>query len=81
MKEFDKPMVTISQEHFEQLQECKALINTLWMRFGPYEWPKEFRLPKGKTFRDLLPAESDDFQFYSGFTSRVEYLMKFDDSE
>ena len=78
MKEFDKPMVTITQEHFEQLQECKTLINMLWTQFGPYQWPQEFRLPKGKTFRDL-PA--DDFQFYSGFTSRMDRLMEFDDSE
>ena len=53
----------------------------LWTQFGPYQWPQEFRLPKGKTFRDLLPEDSDDFQFYSGFTSRMDRLMEFDDSE
>jgi hypothetical protein len=80
MKEFDKPMVTVSQEHYDQLQECKALINMLWMQFGPYQWPAEFRLPKGKTFRDFH-EQSYEFKFYSGFRSRVERLMEFDDSE
>jgi hypothetical protein len=77
MKEFDKPMVTISQEHYEQLQECKAIVNSLWMQFGPYSWPEAFRLPKGKTFADL---DSYEFEFYQ-LRSRVEKLLGFDDSE
>ena len=80
MKEFDKPMVTITQEHFEQLQECKALVNMLWLQFGPYQFPAEFRLPKGKTFRDLS-EHSDEFKFYATFRSRLDRLMEFDDSE
>ena len=80
MKEFDEPMVTVSQEHFDQLQECKALIDMLWMHFGPYNWPQEFRLPRGKTFRDLS-EHSAEFKFYSSFKTRVDRLMEFDDSE
>jgi len=79
MKKFDPPMVCISPEEYEQLQECKALINTLWMRFGPYEWSKEFRLPKGKTFRDF-PLHSTEFKFYQ-IRSRIDRLMDYDDSE
>jgi hypothetical protein len=83
MKDFDKPLVTISQEDYDQLQECKALINMLWRRFCLLGngWPKEFRLPRGKSFRDFLgPEHSEDFQFYR-FTQRVDVLMDFDDSE
>jgi len=68
MKEFPAPMVTISHEEM------------LWTRFGPYEWPREFQLPKGKTFRDF-PEHSDEFKFYSGFRSTIDWLMEFDDSE
>ena len=77
MREFDKPMVTISQEHFDQLQECKALIKILWQRFGPYDWPKKFRLPPGKLVSDLT---QDDLKFHQ-FTHRMDVLMDFDDSE
>ena len=80
MKEFDQHMICISQEEHQQLLECKTLINLLWSKFGAYDWPKEFRLPKGKTFRDLLDDGSDDFQFYQ-FIQRMENLMNFDDSE
>ncbi len=74
---FDQPLVTITQEHFEQLQECKALIEVLWQRFGPYDWPKEFRLPSGKLVSDLT---QDDLKFHQ-FTHRMDVLMGFDDSE
>ena len=81
MREFDKPMVTISQEHFDQLQECKALIELLWRRFGPYDWPEEFRLPKGMTWSDLAKkGETIEGSFYR-FTHRMDVLMDFDDSE
>jgi len=81
MKKFDTPMVTISQEEYEQLQECKTLVNMLWMRFGPYQWPKVFQLPKGTTWKDLdKPERKDDFDFYR-FVHRVDVLMNFDDSE
>ena len=77
MKAFDTPMVTISQEEYDQLQECKAIINVLWMQFGPYQWPEAFRLPKGKTFADL---DTSEFEFYQ-IRSRFETLFGFDDSE
>lgn len=80
MKNFDAPLVTITQEEYDQLQQCKALIELLWAKFGPYDWPEAFRLPKGKSFRDLLPEDSTDFQFYQ-FRSHVNRLMEFDDSE
>ena len=81
MKTYDTPMVTISQEEYTQLQECKSLINLLWMRFGPYSWPKPFRLPKGTTWRDLEePGRQEDREFYR-FSSRMDVLMNFDDSE
>jgi len=80
MKEFPAPMVTISHEEHQQLTKCRDLIKMLWTRFGPYEWPREFQLPKGKTFRDF-PEHSDEFKFYSGFRSTIDWLMEFDDSE
>ena len=81
MKEFDKPMVTISQEHFEQLQECKAIVECLWMQFGPHSWPDRFRLPKGKTFADLdLAQGSHEFEFYQ-LRPRFDRLFDYDDSE
>ncbi len=80
MKEFDKPRVSITQEEYDQLQECKSLVNMLWMRFGPYKWPTEFNLPRGKTLR-TFHEKSDDFKFYSEFRSRIDRLMGFDDSE
>jgi len=78
MKEFGEPMVTISREEYDQLQECKALIDMLWMRFGPYDWPKEFRLPRKKLLCDFHP-ESDEFRFYAGFRQRINVLVDFDD--
>lgn len=79
MKQFDKPLVTISPEEYDQLQECKSLINMLWMQFGPHEWPREFSLPRGKTFRDYS-EHSHEFAFYQ-FRSRIDHLMGYDDSE
>ena len=82
MKDFGEPLVTITRAEYDQLQECKSLIKLLWDKFCIFGngWPKEFRLPRGKSFRDFLPEYSTDFQFYR-FTSRVENLMNFDDSE
>lgn len=78
MKNFDQPLVTISQEEYDQLQECKSLIRLLWNRFCLFgSWPKAFRVPQGKSFRDF-PEHSDEFQFYR-FTHRVDNL--FDDGE
>ena len=77
MKEFDTPMVTVSKDHYDQLQECKRIVTLLWMKFGPYEWPKEFRMPKGKTFADLNKSE---FDFYL-LRSSMDTLFEFDDSE
>lgn len=74
MKKFNDPMVTISKEHYKQLQECKSLIELLWEKFGPYDWPEEFRLPRGKSFSDFLPENSTDFKFYQ-FKTRMNNLM------
>ena len=79
MKEFDEPMVTVSQEHFDQLQECRSIVEDLWRQFGPYKWPEAFRLPRGKTFADLDP-HGHEFRFYQ-IRSRLGRLMEFDDSE
>ena len=79
MKEFDKPLVTITQEHYDQLQECKAIIECLWMQFGPHEWPEAFRLPKGKTFHEFS-EHSNEFKFYQ-IRSRFDRLFDYDDSE
>jgi hypothetical protein len=79
MKTFDKPMVTISQEEYDQLQECKAVINVLWMQFGPHSWPERFHLPKGKMFADLDP-HGHEFEFYQ-LRTRFDRLMDYDDSE
>jgi hypothetical protein len=79
MKEFEPPMVCISPEEYKQLQECKRLINLLWMQFGPHQWPAEFRMPRGKTFLDFH-EESHEFKFYQ-FRSRMDRLMDYDDSE
>ena len=77
MKEFGKPLVTITQEHYDQLQECRALIELLWAKFGHCDWPKEFRLPPGKFVSDLT---QDDLKLHQ-FTHRMDALMDFDDSE
>ena len=79
MKEFDKPLVTISQEEYDQLQECKSIIKCLWKQFGPHSWPDRFRMPKGKTFVNLDP-NGHDFEFYQ-LRSRFDRLMDYDDSE
>jgi hypothetical protein len=79
VKKFDTPMVTISQEEYDQLQECKSIINVLWMQFGPHSWPERFRMPKGKTFRDFS-EHSHEFEFYQ-IRSRFDRLMGYDDSE
>ena len=79
MKDFDEPMVTISKEHYDQLQECKSIVECLWTQFGPHSWPDRFRLPKGKTFADLDP-HGHEFAFYQ-LRSRFDRLMGFDDSE
>ncbi|MGD9728629.1 MAG: hypothetical protein AB7L09_01405 [Nitrospira sp.] len=79
MKEFDKPLVTISQDEYEQLQECKNLIRTLWMRFGAHRWPKEFYPPKGLSWADIA-KNPEEFDFYR-WTHRIDVLMNYDDSE
>ena len=81
MKNFDTPMVTISKEEYDQLKECKMLINTLWRKFGPYDWPREFSLPKNLSWKDLYEVEQEGERGFYQFTQRVNELMKFDDSE
>lgn len=79
MKEFDPPMVTITQEEHEQLLKCKGIVESLWRKLGPYNWPEVFQLPKGKTWRDIL-QDVEETAFYKIRTD-IELLMGFDDSE
>ena len=77
MKEFDKPLVTITPEEYEQLQECKRVLTVLWRQFGPHSWPREFNLPSGKNFQNCSPEE---FEFYT-LRSKLDRLFDYDDSE
>ncbi len=79
MKNFPAPMVTISPEEYAQLQKCKSIVETLWWKFGPYSWPEVFRLPRGKTIKDIINDEHE-MAFYAIRTD-IGTLMEFDDSE
>ena len=71
MKEFDPPQVCISQEEYDQLQECKRVAESLWRIYGPYGFPKELQ-ERVVEFPDKYPQS---------VRGRLERLMEFDDSE
>jgi len=79
MKDHGSPMVTISQEHFEQLQECKKIVEAFWRKFGPHSWPREFHLPAGTTFYDIQ-HDPEEMYFYQ-LRTRFDRLFDYDDSE
>jgi len=72
-------MVTITQEHYNQLLECKNIVEVLWRKFGPHSWPREFSLPAGRTLSDIA-SDVHEFAFYT-IRSRFDSLFDYDDSE
>tara|TARA_B100001109_G_scaffold111638_1_gene91058 strand:+ start:267 stop:482 length:216 start_codon:yes stop_codon:yes gene_type:complete len=71
MKEFDPPQVCISQEEYDQLQECKRVAESLWRIYGPYNFPKELQ-ERTSEYPNKYPRS---------VRGRLELLMEFDDSE
>jgi len=70
MKEFDTPMICITQEEYEQLKECR-IAQELWQIYGPYNFSKEL-----EQARNPLPG-----QYPHSIYSRLVRLNSFDDSE
>jgi len=35
VKEFDEPRICLKQDEFDQLQECRRIVQHLWQTFGP----------------------------------------------
>jgi len=79
MKKFEPHRVCITQEEYQQLQQCKRIVSLIWRKFMWNGWPKEFRLPPGKTFADFV-NDPDAMEFYQ-LRSTVDQLFDYDDSE
>jgi hypothetical protein len=43
MKEFDAPLVTITNEEYEQLVECRKILDELWMEHSPHS--RQWNIP------------------------------------
>jgi hypothetical protein len=74
VKEFEEPRVTIEKGEYEQLQECKRIVEHLWEIYGPYNFPKDLDTP--------FEARGDaGHRFPRSVNSRIRALKDFDDSE
>ena len=72
MKEFDPPLVAISQEEYQQLITCKSIAEDLWRMYGAYSFPKEMREPSPMISKGT---------YHDSIYYRLTKLMDFDDSE
>lgn len=73
MKEFDDPQVTVTREEYDQLVECRRIVQHLWSVYGPYNFPKE--LQQG------FEAFDEHIAFPRSVCSRIRDLEEFDDGE
>lgn len=74
MKEFDDPQITVTREEYDQLVECRRIVNHLWEIYGPYNFPKELEEP-------FMALGEREHRFPRSVNSRIRDLEDFDDSE